>query len=595
MKKVKISVLALAVMALCACTSDDIVMDDSSSLAQGEGYLSFTINLPTETGTRSANDVFDDGTSDEYVVYNATLLLFQGDTEENAKYSTFYQLGTANFATDGTTTDQITTKGTYTQKVDRPSGSQNLYALVVLNGQGLFDSLSNPTTFCGINLANSSLSTFQSANTCNVSDVSIIGGGYNGFYMTNAPLSSAQGGSANPSGTNVTTMAVITNEDIKATVADATNDPVDIYVERGVAKVTLTQGSGFGTLTLGNTDYDVTLTGYILDNTNEYMYPVRNTTSNSGWWGYKSQYVSTNAYRFVGSSEVTSSKYRTYWATDPNYNSSSPALVSLAGQVPTLETLTSLTEASKPIYCLENTFNVDYQKKTETTRAIIAVTIGDGRTSFFCINGDKTQIYDYDNAVTYAKDQYIVNSDVRAALQYYTKGSDDFLANHLNITISQDASTEEAEITIGFNYGGNTLLASEFSNNTIPAVFTPGSTAYNSVKTAIQNIGFAYYEDGLAYYPVLIKHFGDDLTPWDANTAQEENTSYYGTQPEQDFLGRYGVLRNNWYDITVNDVKTVGYAAIPTPENEYDDPIESYIAVAINVLSWAKRTQSVDL
>ncbi|MCD8202785.1 MAG: hypothetical protein LUD48_04015, partial [Prevotella sp.] len=99
MKKIKISVLALAVMALGACTSDDIVMDDSGSLAEGEGYLSFTINLPTETGTRSANDVFADGTSDEYVVSNATLLLFQGESEESAVYNTFYQLGTSNFTT----------------------------------------------------------------------------------------------------------------------------------------------------------------------------------------------------------------------------------------------------------------------------------------------------------------------------------------------------------------------------------------------------------------------------------------------------------------------------------------------------------------
>lgn len=59
----------------------------------------------------------------------------------------------------------------------------------------------------------------------------------------------------------------------------------------------------------------------------------------------------------------------------------------------------------------------------------------------------------------------------------------------------------------------------------------------------------------------------------------------------ENWLGRYGVLRNNWYDITVQGVKGLGSATVPELTGTTDDEFDSYIAVQINVLSWAKRTQ----
>lgn len=64
---------------------------------------------------------------------------------------------------------------------------------------------------------------------------------------------------------------------------------------------------------------------------------------------------------------------------------------------------------------------------------------------------------------------------------------------------------------------------------------------------------------------------------------------------EENWLGRYGVLRNNWYDIEVTGVKGLGSATIPELTGTTDDELESYIAVRINVLSWAKRTQGAVL
>lgn len=91
----------------------------------------------------------------------------------------------------------------------------------------------------------------------------------------------------------------------------------------------------------------------------------------------------------------------------------------------------------------------------------------------------------------------------------------------------------------------------------------------------------------------MVKHFGDDQTPWNGITLGY-GESYPNPNRESNWLGRYGVLRNNWYEINVTAVKNVGSAEV-TPETGYDDPVESWISVEINVLSWAKRSQDAAL
>lgn len=85
------------------------------------------------------------------------------------------------------------------------------------------------------------------------------------------------------------------------------------------------------------------------------------------------------------------------------------------------------------------------------------------------------------------------------------------------------------------------------------------------------------------------------MTPW-ANGELGVGTEVYPTpNAEANWLGRYGVLRNNWYDITVEGVEGLGSPKVPTVTTDTDDELKSYIAVKINVLSWAKRTQGATL
>lgn len=54
-------------------------------------------------------------------------------------------------------------------------------------------------------------------------------------------------------------------------------------------------------------------------------------------------------------------------------------------------------------------------------------------------------------------------------------------------------------------------------------------------------------------------------------------------------------MRNNWYDISVNKIQTLGDATTPALSSDPDDVLENYISVSINVLSWSKHSQGADL
>lgn len=154
-----------------------------------------------------------------------------------------------------------------------------------------------------------------------------------------------------------------------------------------------------------------------------------------------------------------------------------------------------------------------------------------------------------------------------------------------------------ADLTVTFDKAAGDLTvtkieisadkAADFKGGEIPDALKPGTEANNAILAAV-NAGkkVSCYANGVAYYPVMIRHFDDNQTPW-------RNVEYGGN--ENNFLGRYGVLRNNWYEINVTGIRDIGYADVPEVYGTPDDPMESYISVEINVLSWAKRSQNVGL
>ena len=131
---------------------------------------------------------------------------------------------------------------------------------------------------------------------------------------------------------------------------------------------------------------------------------------------------------------------------------------------------------------------------------------------------------------------------------------------------------------------------------------------FSALVSEMNNLGQYYkYDKGRVFYEVRIKHFGDDNTPWDndedklaqATTIEESyGKTNEDNKRDKDFLGRYGIVRNNWYDLDIKKITSLGDPKDPelwkhnwgkTP----DDNKDQYIAVEMRVLSWAKRSQTV--
>ncbi len=587
MKRFNLIPLALTTLMLGACSSEDgLNLGGGNSVAQGEkGYISFSLNLPTVKSTANrANDDFDDGAATEYNVKDATLLLFSGANEGEATFAGAYPLTLTDGTSDG---DNITTTYQITQAVTKPTGNNNnVYAMVIINGKtsnvltesgGTWSIKGQPLTASTTKYKDLAGAAYNLSNTDVANIASTTGDGC--FLMTNAPLYTKAGGVSDPTGGSVQTLTEINPNNIFTTKEEAKANPAaNVYVERAVAKVTVT-GNTTGTGAGGNiANYEIK--GWTLDVTNQSSYLVRNVNG-ADWWSLKANGV--NDYRFVGAAAVADGLYRTYWGIDPNY-STGGTFTTLAGTTPT-----SLKAVGANDYCLENTFNLTQMKDDQTTRVIVAAALdldGNGTADdFYVLDNDKSNTtLTFDGITNTVKAAYLANGTVVNLLKENLNGGASIGAEDLDVTFDQKAITggyvTVTEITI------KDASASKFKTGAIPEGL---QAANNDAIIADVNAAhkIAYYKGGVSYYPVMIKHFGDDLTPWN-------NGEVYGSN-NADFLGRYGVLRNNWYSINVTGIKSIGDPEVPKVYGTPDDPSESWISVTINILSWAKRSQSVDL
>ena len=586
MKLNKFLLAALAAASLTACSdSTDVEKGNGAQWnSDGTGYVSLSLNLPTtkSTGMRAANDQFNDGTADEYKVNDVMLILFQGKDEANAKFVAAYKLSNV-FDKDATDKDNITATSKLTRKIKAIDDNTNkLYAYVAINSNGVLST----TCQSPDDIENTSLTINNKDFTGTFTDFleeSTKGGNTAAnFFMGNAPLADASG--------DVHTLSTIDGTMIKNSAAEAAKTPAaEVYVERAVAKVTL-GGSTNGTIdNIAASAPKWTIEGWTLDNTRTNTQIVRNVQGFSTWNAY-----TTNAGRFKGTTAVdAASKYfRTYWAYD-GANSQYTLWNDAAATNPFNRVVeTEVTgNISNPQYCFENTFDVANMTYKNTTRALVKVHIGE-------TTDTKNKFMYNEDYATYAN-----LSDINNKLAEKIKG----------LTAVEAVNTSKADIEdITFDYYAHkndkaTVKTEPEARYYALKSFKINSTVYSeestdtSVKALFELVRdyfgrISIYRGGDCYYQILIKHFGDDLTPWSGNNTQNTPTTgvvYDGGDAK--YLGRYGVLRNNWYNLNITGINKIGTPDITVPDNTPDDNLDSYISVKINVLSWAKRQQDVTL
>ena len=578
--------LAVIAAMTASCSSNEDLGNPGSGTGNNEtgvGYASFTINLPSTSGsttsgargTRADGDPeFKAGDAKEYDVNNATLLIFKkaetSDSENDCTFVESVSLGSMAPWKDPSETG-VTTQAKITAKLENVNKNDDLFALVLLNnGSGADVKVTLPSVgdkFSAWNVA-------DKANSDNFTDTK------KGFYMANAPLYNT---------TRVTTLVAIDKNKIFSTEAQASSGEAaaDIYVERGLAKVTLTDATKAEKTVGTSSSYagdKVTISKWALDVTNKKTFPIHNvdglTTDYPDIW--KNDAPATTApsnpsnKRFVDNNESTKVK-RVYWGTDPNYKETNLSAETPESEAARTENFNYIkkekltADPTAPLYCLENTFNLDNMKQGQTTRVIFkasytpnSFTSTDGKT-FFKV-GTSVALWS----------QKKLEDHIKAAVTKVITG-----ATTENTTIKWDAT--DNDITTAGNHEIKASNIIVTGHDVTDAEVTAISEKVGLTKTA----GISTYANGESYYIARIKHFGDVLTPW--------KSGVYGTK-NLEYLGRYGMLRNNWYELDVNSVSGPGYPDIPEVKpNTPDDEDDKYIKVSVKILKWAKRSQKVDL
>ena len=567
----------------------------------GASYASITINLPTANGTRAIqNDQFNGGTPSEYAVNDATLLIFQkdGKSENEYKYVETASLGNLEpWKKDNADDNGITTEATITAKLEKAKVGEgdkcDYYALVILNNKDKNDAekVSLPTgtiTYGKWNVA-------ASATAALVDNTK-------GFYMANAPEFTTK---------DVEPTTLVPIKGIYRTKEEAQSKPgTTVHVERGLAKVTVgsnSTGKNYFATEGDNatgTNYKsdkVQITNWALDVTNKSSFPVHvtsglkdGTTIGEGQTvtGYtdiwKNEAATTGkaaTKRFVSQLPAEGAFKRVYWGIDPNYSMGLTDLdkckeqFTLATDKGTVVKWMNGSGSDNPLYCLENTFDIDNMKQGQTTRVLVKATYTpnvlaseSGTDKTFFMIGNSLDIWTTktlkDQIASKAKEALRITTDPNVELtgDLLTAGTHVLTISNVSIKI-KEGETETEKVDDKLVATLNTKLGLDKD----------------------KGIGIKTYVNGESYYIARIKHFGDELTPWKAGDA-----TYDGKNLE--WLGRYGVLRNNWYDLTINSISGPGYPDVPEVKpGDADDEDTKYINVSVKILDWAKRSQDVNL
>lgn len=535
----------------------------------GVGYATFTIHLPSVSGTRAdaGGAEMNEGSAEEYAVKSATALIFQkyGSDEGSYKFVESVTLPIDGW-TDDSTPGITTTSKKLVAKLTNVDTKNDYSVLILLNNKN-------------VNLPTVGQS-YNDWNSKNILTQVTDWTGSDGFYMANAPL---KGSAASPA-----TLVSIDKDKIYASEAEAnkpTNDcAATVFVERGVAKMTVA-APGTKTVkdkaTSNDTQSKVTFSKWALDITNKKTYAVHNIDGLS-----KDFPAIWTTERFTGTNN------RVYWGTDPNYN-----LAGLntndAKRKEEFNFITAPSEINKdftnttntnPVYCLENTFNLANMYQGQTTRVIFKATYAPKDDTGKSLAEPDGTFYTIGNMTTILKAAALETAVNTAA----TSVLPDCTVDYTNLKQEGSHVITLADIK---DSTGTTLVADKvYSGKTgtqIVKEINDKLGLIDGAGHAEAMVGINTYLRGVTYYIARVKHFGS-LTPWNSGES-------YGADNDK-YLGRYGMLRNNWYELKVGNVYGPGYPGVPPVDPTLpDDENEKYLSVSVKILSWAKRSDTVDL
>lgn len=492
-----------------------------------------TLSLKFNSETRAATET---GTDAESRVQSVTVYLFDGIDEDA------YCIGIVG----GTIIAEGTPADSQIERTVRVQASNEQIA----NTKGIVVVVNEPSTpYATMDTSLKFKYIFGRNNPQYVSDVTQVATDGK-FVMTTSNYVDANG--------KETFITPVTTANWAAVGSGKTTTPLPVYVERIAAKVNFTWGNPTVTA-----DADVQFVGWGLNVLNQAYYAVKYLSM--GFLDiYPTLVDGTQRWPGINNTSIWNnpSGHRSYWAVDPNYSNNTPLY---------FPTLSAFSNASgESVYCLENTMSHDHQRRNESTCAIIvAKYLPKGLD--FSAEADKETWFIWNN-------HYYTTSQLEQAVL-------DAFSTDYGLTTDELQLVASGELRMRGTVVGYTSYKVHVKDDATLTGITVDELNALLDGLFAGNPVVGYYK-GYCYYEVPIKQFGDEV-PWDATTTPNQKWH----------LGRYGVVRNHLYKLSVKSVNNPGTPFTSTTINnsETDDIATYRLDVSVSVLKWTVRTQFVDL
>lgn len=357
------------------------------------------------------------------------------------------------------------------------------------------------------------------------------------FFMTNASAPTEQ--TIDKDATGNATKTEVDDAGKEMTAGKTNLNLLTVDVERAVSKVTFTSDKlSFDIIEGNNTIATAELVGASLINLNKKMYLV------------KDEQKATNKPSTVVASVNSDWPY----PKDPNYDQTSIDIDANFFQKEA-SVFPALNKAK--FYCPENTMEASAQLNGQTTGVVYKV-------KYTPQEGYYTELAAENGTDNYSK-------MFEAVLKLGTANIDPLITKDIFTTADLKDGTFYSYNGYVFKSKAGARLYKAIATNTDGKAATVNTTFQDpEIDKDIQT-----YANGYCYYTAWIKHNPD------------------GGYMQQD---KYGVVRNFWYELTVNSIKKLGYSK-PTYKKptDPDDKAEASIQVQVNIKKWRWVKQNVDL
>ena len=327
--------------------------------------------------------------------------------------------------------------------------------------------------------------------------------------------------------TNANGLVYVPNTDLSYSEQEAHENPIATDVDRAVARVSVTLDAD-----LNNhlpTDVEIGAVSWDLVNTNKHFYWMRkqtNVITASGTPGQHESLVLPVDREFI-------------YAEDPNFSGLlSASSLELQEQFNTVDDVfnsvtpimfSNSADENRYLYALENTMTADEQVPKLTTQTVLAIPYKPDAS------------YTFENFNTRLNEGYYSFNDIRISMAEM-RG----YAGTTSTIPPQLTGLEDAITAVNTKFGLDL------------------STAFDEDRTEpFEESGLKYYRYGINYYSVLIKHYNPN--PWN------------------DGYGRYGIVRNNTYNVNITEIAGPGSPILSHP---------TYISAEVEILPWLENKQS---